>query len=199
MRKALERRGVGDHGVHRRVEVGKEALEIGNRRAAIDPVGSTPDLDLARVTRSAGHPDSFATHRSGYGEPDRQDGSGVFVIQQIAVAGQVTVKEPHTVRLFQRHHPPERYNLRALVLAVKTGARRQRPVRALVNRRHAEDRRRRWRQGATDAEKNYDHDKKEPTHFRLMPKGYATFVQFPSVRNLSLLGRRNVLPLNSVA
>jgi hypothetical protein len=56
--------------VHRGIEVRKEALKIDDRRAAIDPVEGTGDLDLARVAGSAAHADGFAAAPAGDGKAD---------------------------------------------------------------------------------------------------------------------------------
>jgi hypothetical protein len=69
---------MGQHRVDCRVEIGEEALEIDNCRAAIHPVCNIVDRNLPSVASRAGHADNFAAALAGDSEADRHSGNIVI-------------------------------------------------------------------------------------------------------------------------
>ena len=133
-RERRERRIVVQDLAERLVHVVKQASEIDNGGATIDPDRLAVDLDLPRVARRASHREGFPLGAGvgGGEEAHGQAGRLAVGVRQIAIASQGVVEKSGSVGTLERLDPRNGHDPRALIEAVELLAERLGPFLPLV-------------------------------------------------------------------
>ena len=117
--KGGERLRRGPHGRDCVVEVREEALEIHDRRSAVDPVGGAVDVDLPGVAGRAGHADRRPARVIGHREADREVGRRIRDWADSRIGSRLSARKALAVGLLEGLHPRQGHDPRTLVLGVE--------------------------------------------------------------------------------
>ena len=92
---------IGKNQANRVVEIAPEALEIGDGRAAVDPIGFAASLDLAGVASSASQAEGLHAPFAGDDKADSQTRRRTRLIRQIAVSFETPRQKSSTFGCFK--------------------------------------------------------------------------------------------------